>query len=142
MPFWRVPFGHFQKPEKYPEKDRFWYFFGIFGVFSWGSQISVGGVFFRYFSWKFWVGPSRGSVAGRGVLKRGFAFHLTKHNKPSNPSRRFSAQIFGQFIFLSNTREQSVQSESTYFHPKFRPESQNLAFETQCLQFLHSDNFR
>ena len=67
-------------PPKYPEKYRkntpkipknahFWYFFGIFGVFSWGSRISAQGVFFRYFSWKFRVGPSRGSVAGRGVLK-------------------------------------------------------------------------
>ena len=27
------------------------------------------GVFFRFFSWKFRVGPSQGSVAGRGVLK-------------------------------------------------------------------------
>ena len=58
-------------PKKYPQNTKnahFWYFFGIFGVFSWGSRISVRGVFFRYFSWKFRVGPSRGSVAGRGVL--------------------------------------------------------------------------
>ena len=47
-------------------------FLGIFSVFFWyiflGSRISGRGVFFRYFSWKFRVGPSRGSVAGRGVL--------------------------------------------------------------------------
>ena len=43
--------------------------FGIFSVFSWRSRISARGVFFRYFfSWKFRVRPSRGSVAGRGVL--------------------------------------------------------------------------
>ena len=54
-------------PKKYPQNtknDRFWYFFGIFGVFSWGSKISAWGLFFRYFLWKFRVGPSRGSVAG------------------------------------------------------------------------------
>ena len=59
-------------PKKYPPNTKnahFWYFFGIFGVFSWGSRISARGVFFPYFSWKFRVGPSRGSVAGRGVLK-------------------------------------------------------------------------
>ena len=69
-------------PRKYPQKYRkdtknahFWYFGGIFSVFSgyfggkfWESGISGRGVFFRYFSWKFRVGPFRGSVAGRGVL--------------------------------------------------------------------------
>ena len=58
-------------PRKYRKKTKnvhFWYFFGIFGVFSWGSRISARGVLFRYFPWKFRVGPSRGSVAGRGVL--------------------------------------------------------------------------
>ena len=57
--------------KKYPQNTKtayFGYFFGVFGVFSWGSRISARGVFFRYFSWKFRVGPSRGSVAGRGVL--------------------------------------------------------------------------
>ena len=60
-------------PKKYPQNtknEHFWYVWGIFGVFSWGSRISGWGVFFRYFSWKFQVGPSRGSVAGRGVLNR------------------------------------------------------------------------
>ena len=54
----------------------YWYFRGVFSVFSgyfggkfWDSRISGQGVFFRYFSWKFRVGPFRGSVAGRGVLK-------------------------------------------------------------------------
>ena len=69
-------------PRKYPQKYQkntknahFWYFGGIFSVFSgyfrgkvWESRISGRGVFFRYFSWKFRVGPSRGSVAGRAVL--------------------------------------------------------------------------
>ena len=59
-------------PKKYPQKYQnahFWYFFGIFRAFSWGSRIS-GRVFFFfwYFSWKFRVGSSRGSVAGQGVL--------------------------------------------------------------------------
>ena len=48
------------------------YFRGIFGVFSLGFRISARGVFFRYFSWKFRVGPFRGSVASRGVLKANY----------------------------------------------------------------------
>ena len=74
----------FWNPKKIPRKYRkntknahFWYFGGIFSVFSgyfrgkfWESRISGRGVFFRYFSWKFRVGPFRGSVAGRGVLKQ------------------------------------------------------------------------
>ena len=58
-------------PKKYPQNTKnahFGYFFGIVGVFSWSSRISAREVFFRCFSWKFRVGPSRGSVAGRGVL--------------------------------------------------------------------------
>ena len=66
-------------PPKYRKKKNpnghFWYFGGMFSVFSgyfggkfWESRISGRGVFLRYFSWKFQVGPSRGSVAGRGVL--------------------------------------------------------------------------
>ena len=50
-------------------------FWGIFSIFSayfggkfWESRISGrGGVFFWYFSRKFRVGPSRFSVAGRGL---------------------------------------------------------------------------
>ena len=57
-----------KKNPKY-QNAHFGYFFGIFSVFSWGSRISARGVFIRYFSWKFRVGPSLGSVAGRGVLK-------------------------------------------------------------------------
>ena len=66
-------------PEKLPKKYQNAHFSGILGyflVFSgyfgakfWESRISGRGVFFRYFSWKFRVGPFRGSVAGRGVLK-------------------------------------------------------------------------
>ena len=65
-------------PKKYRENTKnahFWYFGGIFSVFSgyfggkfWESRISGRGVFFQYFSWKFRIGPFRGSVAGRGVL--------------------------------------------------------------------------
>ena len=54
-------------PPKY-QKCHSGYFFGILGVLSWGSGISARGVFFRYFSWKYQVGPSRGSVTGQGVL--------------------------------------------------------------------------
>ena len=70
-----------ENPPKYPQNTPngyFWYSEGIFLVFSgyfggkfWGSGISGLGVFFRYFSWKLRVGPSRGSVAGRGILKSG-----------------------------------------------------------------------
>ena len=93
-PRWPDPEIPRKIPKKYPPDPQFWtpriltpkypentekippntknahfrYFFGILGVFSWGSRISARGVFFRYFPWKFRVGPSRGSVAGRGVL--------------------------------------------------------------------------
>ena len=72
-------------PKKKPENTEnayFWYFFGILGVFFWGSRISARGVFFRYFSWKFRVGPFRGSVAGRGVLNSGecYALNLKSEN--------------------------------------------------------------
>ena len=70
------------EPQKIPPKYRkntknahLGYFQGIFSVFwgyfggkIWESRTSGQGVFFRYFSWKFRVGPFRGSVAGRGVL--------------------------------------------------------------------------
>ena len=58
------------KYRKNTKNAHFWYFGGIFSVFSKfrESRISGRGVFFRYFSWKFRVGPFRGSVAGRGVL--------------------------------------------------------------------------
>ena len=78
-----TPRPKFWNPKKIPPKYRkntkinhFWYFQGIFLVFSgyfggkfWESRISGRCVFFRYFSCKFRVGPFRGSVAGRGVLK-------------------------------------------------------------------------
>ena len=64
------------KYRKNTKNNHFWYFQGIFSVFLgylggkfWESRISGRGVFFRYFSWKFQVGPFRGSVAGRGLLK-------------------------------------------------------------------------
>ena len=70
-------------PRKYPKntekmpKMRILGYFGVFfSIFSgyfggkfWECRISGRGVFFRHFSWKFRVGPFRGSVAGRGVLK-------------------------------------------------------------------------
>ena len=75
-----MPLGpKFWNPKKIRKKyqnTHFWCVGGIFSVFSgyfggkfWESRISGRGVFYRYFSWKFQVGPFRGSVAGRGVLK-------------------------------------------------------------------------
>ena len=52
------------------------YFRGInynFGGEIRESRISGGRVFFRHFPWKFRVGPARGSMAGRGVLKDSLA---------------------------------------------------------------------
>ena len=75
--FWTPRIYPQNTPKKYPqntENAHFWYYFGIFGAFSWGSRISARGVIFRYFSWKFRVGRSRGSVAGRGVLKNSHKF--------------------------------------------------------------------
>ena len=47
----------------------FRYFRGIFRVNSGSPEFQAGGYFFRNFSWEFRAGPSRGSVAGGGVLK-------------------------------------------------------------------------
>ena len=47
-------------------------FFGTLGVFSWGSRILAGGLFFQSFWWKFRVGPFWGSAAGRLNPKRFF----------------------------------------------------------------------
>ena len=66
-------------PQKY-QKYAFLVFGGVFcSVFSgyfrgkfWESRISGRRgrrVFFRFFSWRFRVGPFRGPVAGQGVLK-------------------------------------------------------------------------
>ena len=63
-------------PQKIPKKntknEHFWYFGGIFPVFSgyfggkfWEFRISVRGVFFRYFSWKFWAGPGQFGLCSR-----------------------------------------------------------------------------
>ena len=58
--------------KKYPQNTRnarFGYFFSVFwGYFLGVPEFRPGGVFFRYFWWKFRVGPFGGSVAGRGVL--------------------------------------------------------------------------
>ena len=42
---------------------------GYFGAKFRETRLSGGGYFFGVFRWKFRVGPSQGSVAGRGVLK-------------------------------------------------------------------------
>ena len=73
--FW-TPGIYTQNTPKIPKKYRKKYqnaHFGIFSVFL-GYFVGVPefrpGFFFCFsvFLWKFWVGPSRGSVAGRGVL--------------------------------------------------------------------------
>ena len=77
----KIPRKYRKNTPKTPKMRIFGIFFGIFGVFSWGSRISARGVFFRYFSWKFWVGPSRGSVAGRGVLKKSWCSQRAQRAK-------------------------------------------------------------
>ena len=89
-------------PRKYRKNTKkntknayFWYFGGIFSVFSgyfgdkfWESRISGRGVFFRYFSWKFRVWPFRGSVAGRGVPNSDRRLKRHAHHEdylPANP---------------------------------------------------------
>ena len=79
----KLPGPKFWNPKKISPKHRkttenthFWYFRGIFryfrgilGVNSGSPEFRAGGViFFSIFSWKFPVGPFRGSVAGRSVL--------------------------------------------------------------------------
>ena len=71
LKFW-TPRIYPENTEKIPPKCQKLTVFGIFWVF-WGYFLGVpifrpGGYFFRYFLWKFRVGPSRGSVAGGGVL--------------------------------------------------------------------------
>ena len=63
----KLPRKYRKNTPKIYQYTYFWYFFG--GVFSWGSRISARFFFFRHFSWNFQVGLSRGSVAGREVLK-------------------------------------------------------------------------
>ena len=71
----------------------FRYFRGILGKLR-ESRIPGRGVFFRYFSWKFRVGPFRGSVAGRGVLNQSQQHRFTTGMNPcrssENPCRTFS----------------------------------------------------
>ena len=58
-----------ENTEKIAKNAHFGYFFGIFREFSRGSRIPAWGIF-SVFWWKFGVGPSRGSVAGRSVLNK------------------------------------------------------------------------
>ena len=75
----KMPFqAEINMPPKDPENTKkklklspFWVFFQHFQGLSRGSRISAWGVFFRYFSWKFRVRPSRESVAGRAFLNEG-----------------------------------------------------------------------
>ena len=109
--------------KKYPQNtknDRFWYFFGIFGVFCRGCKFSPWGLFFRYFLWKFRVGPSRGSVAGGGILNSGGpklgvlgGFMLTKLTcfsvlKSAPVSRGGGQTVFNQIL----TRFHGIQLKS------------------------------
>ena len=65
----KIPRKYRKNTPKIPKTRIFGIFFGILGGIFFGFQNFGPGVFFRYFSWKFRVGPSRGSVAGWGVLK-------------------------------------------------------------------------
>ena len=56
-------------PQKYPKCAFLVFFRYSLGILLGFQNFGPGGIFFRCFLWKFWVGPSRGSVAGRGVLK-------------------------------------------------------------------------
>ena len=89
-------------------------FFGIFGVFCWGSRISARGVFFQYFLWKFRVGPCRGSVAGRGVLKvRGGKMILIFCRKRAPMA---SQTAMGAFFLLEDSQTES--QSLAIFHRK------------------------
>ena len=122
----KIPLGpNFWNPKKIPQKyqkkyqnTHFWYFGGIFSVFSgyfggkfWESRISGRGVFFRYFSWKFQLGPFRGSVAGRGVLKyycREILLSLRRLLSSSAKSGDFKAPGCSTSILAIQDRYQTV----------------------------------
>ena len=63
--FWYLP----KNTPKNTKNAHFWHLFsGYLGGILLGFQNFGPGVFLRYFSWKFRVGPSWGSVAGQVVL--------------------------------------------------------------------------
>ena len=121
-----TPRAEILEPQEIPQKNRkntqnahFWYSGGIFLVFSgyfggkfWESRISGRGVFFRYFSGKFRVGPFRGSVAGWAVLNHiahfmvyaplidAIGYSAIEGPKPSEPLRPLVCALFIRF-FLS-----------------------------------------
>ena len=106
------------KQQKKPKMPILGFFFsGILGVFSWGSRISAWGVFFRHFSWKFRVGPCRGSVAGRGVLNTrvaGSASHRLL-NSLSKSVRRLLSENDNRCSFCSTTL-QKLQCDFCFLH--------------------------
>ena len=96
-------------PKKY-QNAHFWYFFGIFwyfrgilGLNSGSPEFRAGGYFFGIFSWKFRVGPFRGSVAGRGAqLKK-----ITATPKTA-VKLRFHCDFCGKSLRLRNCDWQSL----------------------------------
>ena len=92
--------------------------FGILGVFSgyfggkfWESRISGRWVFFRYFSWKFQVGPSRGSVAGRGVLNSCLCSPAS-----DGISRNCTGRAIDQLTTFRSPLNQPQENQTLVFH--------------------------
>ena len=156
----KIPPGpKFWSPKKIPQKYRkktkmriFLVFLGYFLVFSgycgakfWESRISGRGVFFRYFSWKFRVGPFRGSVAGRGVLN--FS------NNPEGPNLetfqdlstrlKFSSKIETNDIFKRDCKFQVSHPQNPNFCGEFSRSRLNISSEIEVFtrkieKFKHS----
>ena len=93
--------------EKNPKTGIFGFFFGISRVF-WGYFLGVPefwskGYFLAFFLWKFWVGPSRGSVAGGGILKLSFkSIRLTQSPRPVSLTQCTAQAIFTRAAHLQN----------------------------------------
>ena len=79
---------------KIPKNAHFGYFFGIFGVCSWGSRISARGVCFRYFSWE--------------ILKK-VTLHLTCRVPNCNCKRNANTGVSG-FCFVPLSPYESIRA--------------------------------
>ena len=100
--------------------------FGILGVFFryflGVPEFRPEGYFCRYFSWKFRLGPSGGSVAGRDVLNNGE--QKTLKNTKEIHSKRTTNRSAGR-------RQQNTTAGSL----------QHLAFQGKFAESLHSLNY-
>ena len=65
---WKYPENTEKNTPKIPNMTVFGIFSVFWGYFLGGPKFRPGGYFFGIFLWKFRVGPSRGSVAGGGIL--------------------------------------------------------------------------